>query len=309
MELTKQKLQKKIEDVLKLLDQVNTLTEELENTLNENEIDASKIFNDIRQNRMHDINGIMMEFDKLGVLDKLPDAPPLHYSFGLDEETIRKAGLKMEAANVIQEAIKVGVLDAAGSERVYVCIDEDGTEENSYWEPVLLDEAASSLVETGNVEMLKKAVEEAKEKKKNMETSTYFNAGGFGLYLTVSEEADMVRKYVEVSGRSEELKNMDERDIVYSILGGKELTDEYNMKAIIPIVKKPSQEVIDAMKKEKPDGAVLFSEKQGTILADKKKTYTSEKKMAGEFRRKYGNYLPKSFDYIGRLVRFDATEA
>ncbi len=85
----------------------------------------------------------------------------------------------------------------------------------------------------------------------------YFNAGGYGLYLTVSEESDMVRKYVEVSGRSEEFKNMDERDIMYSILGGKGLTDEYNMRAIIPIVKKPSQEVLDAMEKEKPDGAVF----------------------------------------------------
>ena len=141
-----------------------------------------------------------------------------------------------------------------------------------------------------------------------MKTSTYFNAGGFGLYLTVSEETDMVRKYVEVSGRSDELKNMDERDIVYSILGGKELTNEYNMRAIIPIVKKPSQEVIDAMEKEKPDGAVFFSEKQGSVFSDPRKTYSSEKEMADEFRRKYGNYLPKNFDYVGRLVRFDATE-
>lgn len=141
-----------------------------------------------------------------------------------------------------------------------------------------------------------------------MEKTVYYNAGGFGLYLTVSEESDMIRKYVEVSGRSEELKNMDERDILYSIFGGKELTDEYSMRAVIPIVKKPSQEVLDAMKKEKPDGAILFSEKQGTIIADKEKTYTSEKEMADEFRRKYGNCLPENFDYVGRLVRFDATE-
>ena len=137
----------------------------------------------------------------------------------------------------------------------------------------------------------------------------YFNAGGYGLYLTVCEESDMVRKYVEVSGRSEELKNMDERDIMYSILGGKELTDEYNMRAIIPIVKKPSQEVLDAMEKEKPDGAVFFSEKQGSVFSDPRKTYSSEKEMADEFRRKYGNCLPENFDYVGRLVRFDATEA
>lgn len=100
-----------------------------------------------------------------------------------------------------------------------------------------------------------------------MENVVYFNAGGYGLYLTVSEESDIVRKYVEVSGRIEELKNMDESDILYSILGGKELTDEYNMRAVISIVKRPSQEVLYAMKKEKPDGAILFSEKQGSVFS------------------------------------------
>lgn len=167
-QLTRKQFQEKIEYVLNLLNQVNTVTEELENTLTETKKDVPKlsaIFDDIRQNQMHDVKDIMAAFDELGVLDELPDAHPLLSPFDVDEETIRKVSLKMEAANVIKEAIAVGVLDAAGTERVYVCISEDGTEENSYWEPVLLDEAASSLVENGNVEMLKKAVEEAKEKK------------------------------------------------------------------------------------------------------------------------------------------------
>lgn len=138
--------------------------------------------------------------------------------------------------------------------------------------------------------------------------AVYFSTGGFGLYLTVTEESNMVQKYIEVSSRSE-LKNMDERDILYSVLGGKELTDEYNMRAIVPIVKKPSREVLDAMRREKPDGAVLFSEKQGSIFSDSRKTYSSEKEMADEFRQKYGNCLPENFDYVGRLVMFDATEA
>ena len=141
-----------------------------------------------------------------------------------------------------------------------------------------------------------------------MEKTVYYNAGGYGLYLTASEESDMVRKYVEVSGRSEELKNMDAKDIVYFIFGGKELTDEYNMRAVISIVKRPSQEVLCAMVKEKPDGAVFFSEKQGSVFSNPRKTYSSEKEMADEFRRKYGNFLPENFDYVGRLVRFDATE-
>ena len=168
-QLTRKQFQEKIEYVLNLLNQVNTVTEELENSLTEttkkNVPELSAIFDDIRQNQMHDVQDIMTAFDELGVLDELPDAHPLLSPFDVDEETIRKVGLKMEAANVIKEAIAAGVLDAAGTERVYVCISEDGTEENSYWEPVLLDEAASSLVESGNVEMLKKAVEEAKEKK------------------------------------------------------------------------------------------------------------------------------------------------
>lgn len=138
--------------------------------------------------------------------------------------------------------------------------------------------------------------------------AVYFSAGGFGLYLTVTEESNMVQKYIEVSSRSE-LKNMDERDILNSVLGGKELTDEYNMRAIVPIVKNPSREVLDAMRREKPDGAVLFSEKQGSIFSDSRKTYSSEKEMADEFRQKYGNCLPENFDYVGRLVMFDATEA
>lgn len=138
--------------------------------------------------------------------------------------------------------------------------------------------------------------------------AVYFSTGGFGLYLTVTEESNMVQKYIEVSSRSE-LKNMDERDILYSVLGGKELTDEYNMRAIVPIVKNPSREVLDAMRREKPDGAVLFSEKQGSIFSDSRKTYSSEKEMADEFRQKYGNCLPENFDYVGRLVMFDATEA
>lgn len=167
-QLTRKQFQEKIEYVLNLLNQVNTVTEELENTLTETKKDVpelSAIFDDIRQNQMHDVKDIMAAFDELGVLDELPDAHPLLSPFDVDEETIRKVSLKMEAVNVIKEAIAAGVLDAAGTERVYVCISEDGTEENSYWEPVLLDEAASSLVESGNVEMLKKAVEEAKEKK------------------------------------------------------------------------------------------------------------------------------------------------
>lgn len=138
--------------------------------------------------------------------------------------------------------------------------------------------------------------------------TAYFSTGGFGLYLTVTEKSNMVQKYIEISTRSE-LKNMDERDILYSILGGKELTDEYSMRAIVPIIKNPSREVLDAMRREKPDGAVLFSEKQGSIFSDSRKTYSSEKEMADEFRRKYGNCLPENFDYVGRLVMFDATEA
>lgn len=166
-QLTRKEFQEKVEYVLNLLNQVNTITEELENTLTEttkkNVHELSEIFDDIRQNQMHDIKDIMMKFDELGVLDELSNEDPTLFPFDVTEETIHKVSLKMEAINVIKEAIAAGVLEAAGSRRVYVCVSEDGTEENSYWKPILLDEAASSLVENGCVEMLKKAVEKAKE--------------------------------------------------------------------------------------------------------------------------------------------------
>lgn len=54
-QLTKKQFQEKIEYVLNLLNQVNTVTEELENTLTETKKDVpelSAIFDDIRQNQM-----------------------------------------------------------------------------------------------------------------------------------------------------------------------------------------------------------------------------------------------------------------
>lgn len=109
-QLTRKQFQEKIEYVLNLLNQVNTVTEELENTLTETTKkdvpELSAIFDDIRQNQMHDVKDIMTAFDELGVLDELPDEHPLLYSFGVDEENIRKVSLKMEATNVIVEEVK-----------------------------------------------------------------------------------------------------------------------------------------------------------------------------------------------------------
>ena len=66
----------------------------------------------------------------------------------------------MSAIKLIKEAIAVGVLQAAGSKRVYVRIRDD---EDEYLAPVLLDDAALNLVDTGNVKTLQEAVENAKK--------------------------------------------------------------------------------------------------------------------------------------------------
>lgn len=64
-----------------------------------------------------------------------------------------------ETIALIHKAIDVGVLTAAGKRRVYVAIEEE--DGDSYFSPVIIEDAAKDLICQGEVDTLRKAVETA----------------------------------------------------------------------------------------------------------------------------------------------------
>lgn len=157
---SKLQVRERIQTALGMLGEVDAIMKELEKDIS----GTSKIsyygyesiydiFDDIRCNQMHDIDEIMDRLEKLGALDGLPDDTSL-------DDNIKRFQEKLSAIKLIKEAIAVGVLQAAGSKRVYVRIRDD---EDEYLAPVLLDDAALNLVDTGNVKTLQEAVENAKK--------------------------------------------------------------------------------------------------------------------------------------------------
>lgn len=157
---SKWQVREKIQTALNMLGEVDTIMKTLEDEISEQSKvsyygyeSISDIFSDIRCNQMHDIDEIMGSLEELGALDSLPDDTSL-------DDNIKRFQEKLSAIELIKEAIAVGVLRAAGSKRVYVAWCD---EEEEYWAPMLLDDAALSLVDTGSVDILRQTVEQAKK--------------------------------------------------------------------------------------------------------------------------------------------------
>lgn len=104
-------------------------------------------------NMLDEINNTLKLLEELGALDGIPDNASLN-------DNIKQFQEKLTALELIKKAIAVGVLQAAGSERVYVAMRD---KDDEYWAPLLLEDAALSLVDTGNVETLREAVETAQK--------------------------------------------------------------------------------------------------------------------------------------------------
>lgn len=168
--LTKTKIRNELHTIFVVKDRMNELIGNLEKTLRENitEEDASElsdIFNDIRGGKDEDVDDIMRKLYDINEICELP-YDIVHF----DDDVIEKAKKLAAAKELINEAIKKGVLQAAGKERVYICVSENGSEndeESFFWEPILLDEAAADLLENEGYEVLKKAVDEAVDEKQS----------------------------------------------------------------------------------------------------------------------------------------------
>lgn len=157
---SKWQVRERISTALNMLGEVDTIMKTLEDDISEQSKvsyygyeSIVDIFDDIRCNQMHDINEIMNRLEELGALDNLPDDTSL-------DDNIKRFQEKLSAIELIKEAIAVGVLRAAGSKRVYIAWRD---EEEEYWAPMLLDDAALSLVDTESVDILRKTVEQAKK--------------------------------------------------------------------------------------------------------------------------------------------------
>lgn len=157
---SKWQVRERIQTVLNMLGEVDAIMEELKDNFSEQAKvsyygyeSMSDIFHDIQCNQMHDIDEIMTRLDELGALDGLPDDTDIN-------DNINRFKEKLSAIELIKEAIVVGVLQAAGSKMVYVAC---RNKEEEYWAPVLIEDAALNLVDTGNVETLREAVENAKK--------------------------------------------------------------------------------------------------------------------------------------------------
>lgn len=185
-ELTKTKIRIDLHQIFVVKDRMNELIGNLEKTLRENitEEDASElsdIFNDIREGKDEDVDDIMRKLYDINEICELP-YDIVHF----DDDVIEKAKKLMAAKELINEAIKKGVLQAAGKERVYICVSENGSEndeESYFWEPILLDEAAADLLKNGGYEVLKKAVDEAVGEKQSLIDrffSLFFKGGLYG---------------------------------------------------------------------------------------------------------------------------------
>ena len=168
MKLTKKTVRQQISTMLNMLAEVNESSAELEEALADEvkggtEPEIYELFDDIRCNQIHDIDEIMGRLKEIGALKSLPD------EFEINQEILEKFKARLEAKELIKEAISLGVLQAAGSKRVYVYMHDgdDDSEESGYWVPELLDDAALSLAETNSIEMLRERVEEVKKVKLN----------------------------------------------------------------------------------------------------------------------------------------------
>lgn len=164
MKLTKQSIRNQVQDALDALDRVNTIMENLEESMSktaENEDVLHNLFDEIRSNQIHDIYEIMREFEDVGALQSIPEEEAKN-DLDLTKE-IMEVGEKLkkvrEVNDLINEAIAVGLLIRAGKDRVYVPISEDGDE---YWMPLTIPEAVRGLSESDQYEEFKAEVEKRK---------------------------------------------------------------------------------------------------------------------------------------------------
>lgn len=171
-ELTKKAIRSQVQDALDALKRANTIMSNLEKEMTKR-ADCPEglyeLFDDIRSNQMHDIYEIMREFEDIGALEDIPDGEDDSEEVQKKvEEGVKKFMKVVRAEELIKEAISVGVLEAAGPGRVYILTSDDGKEENSYWMPLSLHDAAQGLVQNNAYEVVMAAVEEKKaEMKKN----------------------------------------------------------------------------------------------------------------------------------------------
>lgn len=156
----------KLGEAIDYLRMADTALQELEPMLIHSQEEQTKnkileLFAEIRKGERTNLSEILDKLNSLGCFNNANEEDPLT-ALEISKDTIETFKKRQEAKDLIKEAITVGVLDAAGKERVYICVRDDNSDEGFYWVPELLDDAALDLVESGNVEMLRTAVEEAR---------------------------------------------------------------------------------------------------------------------------------------------------
>lgn len=156
--VTVKQIGNKIKDLVAKAEGFNALSEEIACDLSEapNE-ELMELFTKVKNHEIEDAKTLMRCMQELSCFEEIREK----VDCDIAPEIIEKFNKIMEAKEIIKEAIEVGVLTAAGAHRVYVNMKlDDG---DVVWVPETLEDAARSLVESDNVELLSNEIKERKE--------------------------------------------------------------------------------------------------------------------------------------------------
>ena len=120
----------------------------------------------------------------------------------------------------------------------------------------------------------------------------YGTETGYGMLLFAEEIQDFVRKLAKLRGHAEEDILAYERISSLSY-------DEYESWYVVFLANKGVSDKSDG--ESDGDAYFIYAKKQGGITKDTADLYSSLDEMADEFRKEYGDCLPKDFDYTSRL--------
>ena len=133
-------------------------------------------------------------------------------------------------------------------------------------------------------------------------SSHYWVERGYGMFITNEEAKNMVVEYMTQTDSTDDIEDVLE-DILHEQFNASVVNDDcYDGRETISLA--------DGYGRDFVNGVLLYGSKIiGTIFADEAKTecYKNIDDMAGDFKNKYGKYLPTDFDYKAHLVEFRGT--
>lgn len=133
----------------------------------------------------------------------------------------------------------------------------------------------------------------------------YYSCNGYGMYLNENEYDKFKEKYAALHNLGHD--DVDVEDAFYyddSFNAGFAMLNDdlFDGRGICHLETGHEKDDDDFA-----DGFFMFSDRQGSIFASNS-YYSDITEMAGEYKRKFGTYLPDDFDYEAHLAFFSGAQ-